>query len=369
MEKKTCRAVVLKAVRDMEMQEFPIPEIKDNDALLEVEMVGVCGSDPHMYQGTNSNAWPIIMGHEIVGRIAEIGEYKSKISGCKKGDRVVVETRFGCGVCPACIKGKYNQCVDKLGYGFMVPCTKPPYLWGAYSEYLYLPERAILHKVNEDVPAEAAVLACAVLGNSVNWLQMIGGVSLGDTVVIMGPGQQGLGGVIVAKEAGAKNIIVTGKERDQERFKMAKKLGADHIINVDREDQIEKIREYTNGEMADIAFDCSGNPEAMTLSTAMVKKGGTIVTPGLYGGQKTPIDFDTVVFGELKILGAHTHHSASVAKSLDIINSKKYPIEEIVTHKYTLDEAEYAVQVAGEEIEGEFPIKVVIEPNKKKEDK
>ncbi len=81
---KTCRAAVLKGVRDMEIQEFPIPEIKDNDALLKVEMVGVCGSDPHMYEGTNSNAWPVIMGHEIVGHIEEIGDYKAEISGCKK---------------------------------------------------------------------------------------------------------------------------------------------------------------------------------------------------------------------------------------------------------------------------------------------
>ncbi len=93
---KTCRAAVLKAVKEMEIQEFPIPEIQDNDALLKVEMVGVCGSDPHMYDGANKNAaLPLIMGHEIVGRIEEIGDYKAKISGCKKGDRVVVETRVG----------------------------------------------------------------------------------------------------------------------------------------------------------------------------------------------------------------------------------------------------------------------------------
>jgi len=364
--KKTCRAAVLNGVRDMEIKEFPIPEIKDNDALLEVEMVGVCGSDPHMYQGKNSNVFPIIMGHEIVGRIAEIGDYKSEISGCKKGDRVVVETRFGCGVCKPCIQGKYNRCEKKLGYGFMVPCTEPPYLWGAYSEYLYLPERAILHKINEDVPSEAAVLACAVLGNSVNWLQRIGGVAIGDTVVIMGPGQQGLGGVVVAREAGAKTVIITGKNRDQERFKMAKRLGADYVVNVDKEDPIQLIKEVTNGEMADIAFDCSGSIDAMSSSVDMVRKGGTIVTPGLYQGLSTLIDFDKVVFGELVIKGAHTHNIDSVTQAISIINSKKYPLEDIVTHKYTLDEAEFAVRVAGEEIEGEFPIKVVIEPNKKK---
>lgn len=364
MEKKTCKAAVLKGVRDMELQEFPIPEIKDNDALLRVEMVGVCGSDPHMYQGTNSNAWPIIMGHEFVGVIEEIGDYKAKISGCKKGDRVVVESRFGCGVCVPCIQGKYNRCVDKLGYGFMIPCTEPPYLWGAYSEYLYLPERAILHKIDEKVPAESAILACAVLGNSVRWLRHVGGVSLGDTVVIMGPGQQGLGGIVVARESGASTVIITGKSSDTERFKMAKKLGADYVINVDEEDEIERIREITNGEMADIAFDCSGSIEAMSSSTAMVKKGGVIVTPGLYGGKKAPIDFDTVVFSEIQIRGAHTHNIDSVEPAIDIINSGKYPLEELVTHVYGLDMAEYAVQVAGYEVEGEAPIKVAIDPHK-----
>ena len=125
-----------------------------------------------------------------------------------------------------------------------------------------------------------------------------------------------------------------------------------------------KVREYTGGALCDIAFDCSGNPEALEQSTEFVKKGATIVTPGLYGGKKTPIDFDTVVFGELHIKGAHTHHMGSVKKAIDIINSKKYPLEDLVTHKYTLDEAEHAVRVTGGWVEGEFPNKVVIEPNK-----
>lgn len=362
--KKTCRAAVLTAVRKMEIQEFPIPEIGEKDALLKVEMVGVCGSDPHMYQGTNSNVFPLIMGHEIVGTIEEIGAYKSKISGCRKGDRVAVETRFGCGVCEACVSGKYNQCVEKLGYGFMVPCTKPPYLWGAYSQYLYLPQRAILHKIDEKAPAEAAVLACAVLGNSVNWLSMIGGVSLGDTVVITGLGQQGLCGIVTARESGASRIIAVGRSRNVHRFEMARRLGADHVISSRERDPIQFVREATDGEMADIAFDCSGNIHAIESAVHMVKKGGTIVTPGLYGGQKALIDFDKVVFNELVIKGAHTHNMESVRKAIAIINSGKYPLEELVTHKYTLDQAELAVRVAGKEIEGESPIKVVIEPNK-----
>lgn len=362
--KKTCRAAVLKGVRDMEICEFPIPEIKEDDALLKVEMVGVCGTDTHMYNGTSTNAWPLIMGHEFVGVIEEIGEEKAKSSGCKKGDRVVVESRFGCGVCEACIQGKYNRCTDKLGFGFMIPCTRPPYLWGAYSEYVYLPKRAILHKISQQVPAEAAVLTCAVLGDSVRWLAHVGGVSLGDTVVILGTGQQGLGGIVVAREAGASSVIITGRGSDRDRFKMARKLGADHIINVDEEDEVRAVERITGGDLADIVFDCSGSTAAMAKSPAMAKKGGVIVTPGMYGGKKTPIDFDTVVFKELQIRGAHTHNIASVNAAIDIINSRKYPLEELVTHIYGLDEAELAVQVAGYEVEGEFPIKVAIDPSR-----
>lgn len=363
---KTCKAMVLTDVRKMEMQEFPIPEITDNDALLKVEMCGVCGSDPSMYRGTNTNAWPIIMGHEFVGVIEEIGKNKAATSGCKKGDRVVVETRFGCGKCPACIKGKYNQCVDGLGYGFRVPCTKPPYLWGAYSEYVYLPERAILHKIDASVPDEAACLTCAVLGNSVRWLRQIGGLSVGDTCVIMGPGQQGLGGVVVAKESGASNIIVTGKADDTDRLAMAKKLGADHICNVDEVDEIEFIREVTNGEMADVAFDCSGSTVAMSHAIDYCKKGATIVTPGLYHGESTPMPLDRLVFGEITIKGAHTHNIDSVDPAIKIIESGRYPLHELVTHVYDLEDAETAVKMAGYEIEGERPIKVALAPNGRK---
>lgn len=362
--KKTCRSAVLKSVRQMEIQEFPVPEIKDDDALLRVEMVGVCGTDTHMYKGESTNAWPIIMGHEFVGHIEEIGAFKAKISGCKKGDRVVVESRFGCGACEPCIQGKYNRCVDQLGYGFQISCDTPPYLWGAYGEYVYLPKRAILHKIDEDVPAEAAVLTCAVLGDSVRWLSHIGGVSLGDTVVILGTGQQALGGIVVAREAGASTVIVTGTDSDTERFKMAKRLGADYLINVDQEDEAEAVRRITNGRKADIVFDCSGSVKAMARSTEMVKKGGVIVTPGMYGGKKTPVDFDAVVFNEIEIRGAHTHNISSVNTAINIINSRKYPLEEIVTHVYGLEEAELAVQVAGYEVKGESPIKVVIDPSR-----
>ena len=116
MRKMMSRAAVLTGIRQMEMRDIPIPEIGDEDGLLKVEMVGVCGSDPGFYNGKTKVPFPLIMGHEIVGRIEEIGANKAKMSGVKKGDRVVVENRFGCGKCKACIEGNYAQCVDRMGY-------------------------------------------------------------------------------------------------------------------------------------------------------------------------------------------------------------------------------------------------------------
>lgn len=359
------RAAVVTGIRKMEIQEFPRPKIKHDDGLLKVDMVGVCGSDPGHYNGKIKVNFPLIMGHEIVGTIDEVGDEFARIKGVKKGDRVVVETRFGCGVCEPCVTGRYRSCTSQLGYGFRVGSDTPPYLWGAYSEYLYLPPRALVHKIDPDVPLEAGALACAVLGDSVRWLQQMGGSKIGDTIVILGPGQQGLGGVIVAKECGASNIIITGKKNDKARLEMAKMLGADHTINIDEVDPIEFVQDITNGKLADIVFDCSGAIDAIESSVYMVKHHGTIVTPGVYGtGKRAALELDKIVMGEITIKGTHTHNIDSVIPAIKLIESRKYPIEKLVTHKYTLDEAEKAVLCTAGELEGEYPIKVVIEPNK-----
>lgn len=215
------------------------------------------------------------------------------------------------------------------------PAIPPPYLWGAYGEYLYLAPHARIHKISEDVPAESAVLICAVLGNAVRWLRQVGNVSLGNTVVIEGPGQQGLAAVVVAKESGASNVIVTGVTKDLRRFEMAKLLGADHCIDVSREDPVKKVQEITNGEMADLVMDVTGHKEGAIAAIDMVKKGGTVVLPGLYGTAKeVPLLLDKVVTNEIRLQGVYSHNLTSVGPAVKIAESRKYPLEKMVTHRY-----------------------------------
>ena len=259
--------------------------------------------------------------------------------------------------------GKYVQCGSQLCYGSMISCNDPKHLWGAYSEYLYIASHANVHKISRDVPLEAAVLISAVLGNAIRWLRIIGGVTIGDTVVIEGPGQQGLTGVVAARESGAAQIIVTGSSVDTSRMELAREFGATYCCNIDTEDPVELVRDITGGEMADVVMEVSGHPQGLITSFDLVGRGGTIVMPGLYGmDTEIPLMMDKVIYKGLKLLGTFSHNMVSVIPAIKLVESKKYALEKMVTHRFPLAEAETAVRVAAREVAGEDPIKVVIVP-------
>ena len=281
---KTSRAMVLEGPRRMVLREFPLPQIGPEEALLRVEMVGVCGSDVGIYRGKSHQGAPSLSDHhgarESFGTVAEIGREASRRRDLKEGDRVIVEYAFGCGKCFYCTRGDYIHCESFQVYGSMISCKEPPHLWGAYSEYLYLPPRARVHRVKKDLPPEVEYQFCAVLGNGVRWLRMIGGISAGDTVGDRGTGTTGLARVIVAKEAGAGKVIVTGMSRDRRRMELAKTFGADVTIDVEKSDPVEAVSELTEGRMADIVMDVSGNPKGAVTAINLVGKKGTGGYPG-----------------------------------------------------------------------------------------
>ena len=149
---------------------------------------------------------------------------------------------------------------------------------------MYLaPETAGIYKVLEDIPAEAAVLINAVISNGIRWVRVMGGVTIGDKVVIQGVGQQGLAAIIAAREAGAAKVIVTGLSKDQERFKLAREFGVDHIVNVEEEGVVKRVAELTAGKLADVVIDVTGNPEALKITPDLVRSQGTIVSSGVTG--------------------------------------------------------------------------------------
>lgn len=357
------RSAVLEGPGAMAIKEFEIPQIGPEAGLLKVEMAGVCGTDPKYYHGKLPVPYPLILGHEILGRVAQIGDVAAKRYGVGIGDRVVVESSMFCGHCRYCLIGSYRLCQNKRSYGINVSATTPPHLWGAYGEYMYLAPGSILHRISAAVPAEAAVLANAVISNGIQWVRTLGGASVGQAVVIQGIGPQGLAMTIAAKESGAWPIIVTGLSADQDRFELAQEYGADYCINVQEEGLIERVREITDGRMADLVVDVSGSPEAIVKSVDLTRQQGTLVCAGLTGnGVVTPLLMDKIVLNEIRVQGAFSKGVDAVAAAVKLIESRRYPMEAMVTHKFPLDKAEEAVKAVGRDIPGVYPIKAVIIP-------
>jgi alcohol dehydrogenase len=359
--------MVLTGPKQLAMQTFPLPKVGEEDGLLEVELVGVCGSDPGIYEGRLSRGprpFPIILGHEIVGRIAAMGSAGRQRHGVRVGDRVVLEYAFSCGACEPCVAGHYTICKKNYTYGSMISCQDPPHLFGGYSDYVYVHPRAMVHKIGEDISPEVGVLICAVLGNGVRWLRQIGGVSIGDAVVIVGPGPQGLAGVIVAKESGAAPIIVVGLSRDRTRLQTAKRFGADRTIDAEQEDPVGAVAELTGGKMANVVMDVTGNPAGAATALSLAGRRATVVLPGVYKGKPASLDLDRAVFHEIKLVGVFSHDFRAVQPAIKIARAGRYPLQDLITHRLPLEAAEYALRlVAGHE--HEMPLKVVLDPKRK----
>nr|MBA3737103.1 alcohol dehydrogenase catalytic domain-containing protein [Actinomycetota bacterium] len=236
-------AAVAVGGKRVELQEFPLPEPLDTGGLLRVEACGVCGSDIKKYGA--SPMLPTILGHESVGRIARVGETAARRWGVSEGDRVLLEEYLPCGHCVDCRSGEFRSCNQTdnhlqsgaIRYG-STPVEVPPALWGGYSEYQYLHPSSVIHRVPDGVPAEQAAFALP-LSNGIQWTQLDAGVRMGDVVVILGPGQQGIGCLIASKAAGAGRVIVSGLSRDRARLELARELGADRVVDVDVESLVE----------------------------------------------------------------------------------------------------------------------------------
>ncbi len=358
----TTKVAMLVEPKRIETMEYPIPEIGETDALIRVERAGLCGTDYKLYAGTLSRDFPIIPGHEILGRIERVGSQMASKEGLAVGDRVVVEATIPCGQCEFCIEGLYRLCVTGRYYGFTKASTAP-HLWGAFAEVMYVAPGSFISKVSEDVSPAAAIVAASCLGNGIRWMRTVGGAEIGKSVVIQGAGAQGLSAVVAAKESGSHPIIVTGIGADASRFELAKELGADVCINVQEEDAVDGVRRATGGEMASTVLDVTGSTEAIALSVMLVRPLGTIVCASSVAGNKpSAIVTNELVRKEVRFQGVWTHSMESTKQAMWLAETGKYPLEKFISHEFSLDEADKAVRAIGRELSDIDPIKVAIKP-------
>jgi threonine dehydrogenase-like Zn-dependent dehydrogenase len=347
-------AAVLLAPRKIELREFPLPEIDENSGIAKIEITGVCGADYPIYTGALAQFAPppLIPGHEIVAHIDRLGAQASRRWGVKEGDRIVMEEYAPCGRCEFCLSGRYYICngmkMEKM-YGF-TSLSVAPGLWGGYSEYVYLDRQALIHKLAANVPRNVAPFFVP-LANGIRWAHLEGGVGIGSTVVIQGPGGQGLACVIASKEAGAANIIITGRGRDAARLALAREFGAHHTVDVDEVgDVVQRVAELTDGKFADAVINVTAKaPGAMQQAMMLAKMGGTIVVAGEAHANAPDFQPDLIFMKELTIKGVRGRTASEMKKAIRLLESGKYPLEKLATHHYTLNEVETAIRTVGGE--------------------
>ena len=315
----------------IEMRDLPEPEIGPDDVLIEVKAVSVCGSDLHIFHDTHPYWPPVVLGHEFSGIIAQVGE---AVSGWEIGDRVVSETRTGaCGVCFTCQSGFPQVCDQKRAYGIG--------LNGAFAKYVAGPAK-LLHNLPDNIPFDVAAITEPV-AVCVTAIVERCGLQAGESVVVTGPGPIGLISVAVAKAAGAKTILITGRSSDEGiRFERARELGADETINVDEADPIKRVLEATNGLGADVLIEASGGAPAIYQAFEMVRRLGRICAIGISGKQEVPIPYDKGIFKALRYDFCFSSSWTAWEKTIGLVSKGLLPAEKLITHRLPLDRWEEA---------------------------
>jgi threonine dehydrogenase-like Zn-dependent dehydrogenase len=366
------RAAVQVSPGKIEMREFPRPLIGADDGLLRVEANGICGSDVETYRGHLGGPRPaFIPGHEPLGIIEEVGERAAQRWGVQPGDRVALEVIVPCRSCQDCLTGRYQFCRNrKYGHGVTGIDTEPA-LWGGFAEYMYLSPTSVMHKMDKSLPAEVAALYNA-MGAGVRWACHLGGVQLGDTVLVLGAGQRGIAAVVAARAAGAGTIIMTGLAADAHKLALARELGADHTIVVESDagvtdtgaTTVQRVEEITHGELADVVLELTPMA-AGPVSDALlaVRRGGRVVLAGLKGNKEIPLRTDLIINRALTIRGAFGVDARGMADAIALIESRRFPLEKMHTHSFGLDDAELAIKTLGGEIPGESAIHVSVHPS------
>jgi threonine dehydrogenase-like Zn-dependent dehydrogenase len=361
------RAAVQVGPRQIELQEFPRPVVGPDDGLLRVEANGICGSDVETYKGHMSmGGSPFVPGHEPMGIIEEVGERAARRWGVQPGDRVALEVIVPCRACQRCLTGRYQSCANRtIGHGVTGIDTAPS-LYGGFAEHLYLTPNAILHKIDKTIPAEVAVMFNP-LGAGVRWAAHLGEIGLGDTVVVLGAGQRGIASVIAARAAGAGTIITTGLAADEHKLVLAREFGADHTIVVDGDDGrdvVERVREITDGEMADVVLELTPMAAGpVTDALLAARHGGRVVLAGLKGNREIPLRTDLVINRALTVKGAFGVDAPAYAEAISLIESGRFPLEKLHTHTFGLADTALAIETLAGEVPGESAVHVSVHPN------
>ena len=308
-----------------EYLDFPVPGIGDNDILIYVRACGICGSDVQGSTGkTGRRIPPLIMGHEASGIIEKLGK---NVKGFEKGDRICFDSTVYCNQCGPCRMGYYNRCKNRQVLGVSTPDFKRQ---GAFAEYVAVPWWIVL-KIPDDLSfAHAALLEPASIGlHAVNRAP----VSSNDTVLLIGAGTIGLFILQAARLKGAGKILVA--DINEFRLNVAKKLGADGLINPLKTELIEIVSEETQNKGADVTFEAVGFAKTFRDAISATKTGGHLVAVGNLE-KNAEFDLQELVARELTFTGSYAS-SGEFRDAIELVDSGKINVEHLISDVMSLE--------------------------------
>ncbi len=321
-----------------------MPEIGSNDVIVEIQASGICHSDLNYRDGVaHVGKLPIILGHEIAGLISRTGEH---VKGIEEGERVCIHYIRSCGKCSFCRAGRENFCEQYQMIGKDID--------GGFAEYIKVPAPNVLRLPHALPFEQACILGCAV-STAYHALRR-GRICAGDTVVICGVGGLGTQAVSLAKILKAKKVVAV--DVSDEKLQLAKRLGADEIVNPATEGSALRIGEITEGKLADLVLDFVGAPEVIEEEMRYVGKGGRLVLVGIGEGNINVSPYKTIIGKEMELVGVNDHLRSELAELVDMVASGKMDLSKSITHRVHLDEVNTGFEILEERIGN--PIRVVV---------
>ena len=350
------KAAVFVEPYHFEMTELPPPPVEPGGILVKITAGGICGSDLHFWRGemkpiVSGQPGPVILGHEMTGVVHTLGQgidTDSMGRPLKEGDRVAYAYFFPCRRCYICMRGELNNCPDR--FRFRASIEEFPYCSGGFSEYFYLWPGHFVFKVPDELPDEAVTAANCAVSQVVYGLHQAK-VRLGDSVVVQGAGGLGVNATAVAKEMGAGRVIAIDGQSN--RLEFAKQCGADETININEydtaESRVERVKQLTEGRGADVVVEVVGYPEVVPEGIEMLRKGGTFVEIGnIWPNSTVEIDISKILWGVAHIVPTAHYDPYILPVALDFLvrTKDKYPLTQVMSHGYPLEDIEQAFRDA-----------------------
>jgi len=336
------KSMLLTGIREMEMRDVPDPMIiNDDDVLIRMKSIGVCGSDVHYYAsgriGSQVVSYPFAVGHETAGIVEKVGKGVTQL---KPGDKIAIDPAIACGECDQCLAGREHTCRNLLFLG----C--PGQVEGSLSEFMVMPERCCF-PIPEDMSLDQAALS-EPLSVGIYAVRLSGLPATGTNIGILGCGPIGMSVLLASQVMGAQKFYVTDKL--DYRLDSAKKAGATWTGNPDKEDIVKSISDLESLSL-DIVFECCGQQEALEQAIALLKPGGKIILVGIPEFDFWSVPTDKIRRKEINIQNVRRQNEC-VQPALDMIGEGKIDIDQLVTHHYPFDKSKEAFDLVDKYADG-----------------